>query len=54
MKLVTVKIEVPASQKQVPEPKQRLDEGEFIIKRTVALKDLYNTLQGKISLTELR
>jgi len=45
MKLVTVKIEVPASQKQVPEPKQRLDEGEFIIKRTVALKDLYNTLQ---------
>ncbi|KZS95667.1 hypothetical protein SISNIDRAFT_408508 [Sistotremastrum niveocremeum HHB9708] len=45
MKLVIINVNVPASETKVPEPDQKLDQGEFIVKRVVALKELSNVLE---------
>merc|ERR1712093_51297 len=43
--LVSVRVDLDDSTEDYPEPKQDLDEGEFIEKRIVYIKDLYNTLR---------
>lgn len=43
MVLCTVRVKLSESD---PEPKQKLDEGEHIIKRVVEVKELYNVLLG--------
>lgn len=50
MKLVIINVNVPASETKVPEPDQKLDQGEFIVKRVVALKELSNVLEGTFAL----
>lgn len=45
MRLCTVRVKLSESD---PEPKQKLDEGEHIVKRIVEVKELYNVLQGKL------
>ncbi|KAJ9096410.1 hypothetical protein QFC21_005232 [Naganishia friedmannii] len=42
MRLCTVRVKLSESD---PEPKQKLDEGEHIVKRIVEVKELYNVLQ---------
>jgi len=46
MCLTTIRVELEEGD-ELKEPEQHLDEGEFIEKRIVALKDLYQTLLGK-------
>lgn len=46
MVLATVRVKLAESD---PEPKQKLDEGEHIIKRVVEVSELYNVLQGGFS-----
>lgn len=53
MCLTTVKVELEEGD-EMKEPEQHLDEGEFIEKRIVALKDLYQTLLGKVGSTRAR
>ncbi|CAD6587637.1 MAG: hypothetical protein CYPHOPRED_003981 [Cyphobasidiales sp. Tagirdzhanova-0007] len=43
MQLTTIKVELEEGD-ELKEPEQHLDEGEFVEKRIVALKDLYQTL----------
>lgn len=43
MVLATVRVKLAESD---PEPKQKLDEGEHIVKRVVEVSELYNVLQG--------
>jgi ADP-ribose pyrophosphatase len=43
MKLATIRVKLSESD---PEPKQKLDEGEHIVKRIVEVSELYNVLQG--------
>ena len=47
MQLTNIKIELEEGD-ELKEPEQHLDEGEFIEKRIVAMKDLYQTLLGTI------
>jgi ADP-ribose pyrophosphatase len=44
MKIVTLDVTL---KDELETPEQKLDEGEAIVKRVVALKDLYNELKGK-------
>lgn len=43
MVLATVRVKLAESD---PEPKQKLDEGEHIVKRVVEVSELYHVLQG--------
>ena len=45
MVLATVRVKLAESD---PEPKQKLDEGEHIVKRVVEVSELYNVLQGRV------
>ena len=44
MKLVIVDVQLT---EEDPEPEAKLDEGEFIVKRIVEIKDLWKTLEGE-------
>ena len=46
MVISTVKVEL-SEDEEMQEPEQHLDEGEYIEKRIVAMKDLYQTLLGE-------
>lgn len=46
MCLTTIKVELEEGD-ELKEPEQHLDDGEFIEKRIVAVKDLYRTLVGE-------
>ena len=46
MCISTVKVEL-SEDEELKEPEQHLDEGEYIEKRIVAMKDLYQTLLGE-------
>lgn len=46
MKLVVVDVQLT---EEDPEPEAKLDEGEFIVKRIVEIKDLWKTLEGETS-----
>jgi ADP-ribose pyrophosphatase len=48
MRLCTVRVKLSESD---PEPKQKLDEGEHIVKRIVEVKELYNVLQGRFPIS---
>ena len=52
MQLTTIKVELEEGD-ELKEPEQHLDEGEFVEKRIVALKDLYQTLLGNSSIRRL-
>lgn len=45
MKLVIVDVQLTEDD---PEPEAKLDEGEFIVKRIVEIKDLWKTLEGEV------
>lgn len=45
MKLVIVDVQLT---EEDPEPEAKLDEGEFIVKRIVEMKDLWKTLEGAL------
>jgi len=49
MKMVTLKVNVPASETKIPEPDQKLDTGEFIVKRIVPLDTLADILKDYAS-----
>jgi ADP-ribose pyrophosphatase len=50
MVLCTIRVKLAESD---PEPKQKLDEGEHIVKRIVEVKELYNVLQGQFPVSGL-
>jgi ADP-ribose pyrophosphatase len=50
MKLATIRVKLSESD---PEPKQKLDEGEHIVKRIVEVSELYNVLQGTFFLVSV-
>jgi hypothetical protein len=46
MKLITIKVTIPGDQKEVPNPPQKLDSGEFIVKRVVEIEKMVDILTG--------
>jgi hypothetical protein len=46
MKMVTINVNIPASEAAPPTPKQHLDDGEFIVTRVVELDELQESIRG--------